>query len=186
VLVFVFWFIWYVWIYAFLVYEPSLVTKLGLSLPSVDWYSGVSFLAFPLGALIALRFADRIPRIAGIAVSCVVAIAGAVVLATAQDLTMVIVGAALVGLGNNAGVGLAYAYTAELFPTRARASAMSIGDGVGHLGGALQVYMTLPILNALGARWAFGFIGLCLFVNLGLVVLTRRRTVGQSLTEIAA
>jgi putative MFS transporter len=185
VFVFVFWVIWYVWIYGYLVYEPTLVGKLGLPLPPGLLYSGLAFLAFPLGAVAGAVFGDRIPRAYGIAAAAAIDVLGLALMASASTLAMVVAGGALVGFGNLYGVGLAYTYTAELFPTRARASAMSIGDGIGHLGGAIQPYIVLAVLGAFGARYVFAVLGVAAAINCVMLAVSRRQTTGQPLTQVA-
>ena len=50
---------------------------------------------------------------------------------------------------------VAYTFTAENYPTRARSAGFGITDGIGHGGGALGAIL-LPILVATYS-WAFGF-----------------------------
>ena len=75
---------------------------------------------------------------------------------------------AAVGLGMY--LQVAYTFTAENYPTRARSSGFGITDGIGHGGGALGAIL-LPILVATYS-WSFGFvfIGITGFIA-GLLVL---------------
>jgi MFS transporter, putative metabolite:H+ symporter len=46
---------------------------------------------------------------------------------------------------------MAYAWSAENFPTRARTSGFALVDGVGHLGGGIGVLVIAPYIEDMGA-----------------------------------
>jgi putative MFS transporter len=62
---------------------------------------------------------------------------------------------------------------------------MSIGDGHGHLGGAVQPYIVVAALGALGPRATFWVIAGMLAVGGLTILLGGMRTAGASLTEMA-
>lgn len=184
--IFFFWLLWYVWIYAFLIYEPTLLSKMGIALPSGLLFTGLSYLAFPIGALISASFADKIQRKYTIGGSTLILVAGLVVLATSSSPIITIVGSSIVAMAYFSALGQALVYTAEIFPTRARASALSVGDGWGHLGGAIQPFIVLAILASAGAASVFWFMAGVAFVCLLIILLLGIRTKGEGLTELAS
>lgn len=111
-------------------------------------------------------------------------ICGFALLALATAPGMVLAGSFLASAGIFAVIIPGYAYTAEVFPTRARASAMGIGDGIGHLGGAAQPYVLLPVLAAAGGRPGFWLLAGATAVAV-LFMTTAIRTSRRSLSDLA-
>lgn len=54
---------------------------------------------------------------------------------------------------------VAYTFTAESYPTRARASGFALSDGVGHLGGAAGALALPALVGSLGFGAGFALIG---------------------------
>jgi MFS family permease len=71
---------------------------------------------------------------------------------------VLIIGSFLASLAFGLYLQVAYTYTAESFPTRARASGFSLSDGIGHGGGALGA-LVLPTVVASVSFFA-GFVGI--------------------------
>jgi putative MFS transporter len=185
VLVLAFWFFFYMMIYAYLAFEPTLLVKMGLSLPSGQLVSGVSLLGYIVGGVSAVLWIERFDRRYTVAGGLAVMVIGFIVIATGRGVLPVIVGGWLVSVANYAMLSPAYAYTAEVFPTRARASGMSIGDGIGHLGGAVQPFIIIALL-AVGARYGFWFMAASAAVALSLMLVAGvRSTRGAPLTSLA-
>jgi predicted MFS family arabinose efflux permease len=59
---------------------------------------------------------------------------------------------------------MAYAWSAENFPTRARTTGFALVDGVGHIGGGIGVLLIAPHLEDWGALTSFLVISGCLAV----------------------
>lgn len=185
VVVFGFWFVWYIWAYAYLAYGPVIISKLNMHVPNTLLYTALGNLAFPIGAVVTIFFLDKVQRVHVLVACSLATLLGAAALALASDAAMVVIGSAIISLANLAGVAAGYAYTAEIFPTRARATGMGIGDGLGHAGGAVQPYIILPILAAAGPRvalWSIGGIAICGMFIIGFGGL---KTTRSELTRIA-
>lgn len=146
-----FWFLMYIANYSFLGYFPAILIDAGLSKPSGLLYSGIGQLGLPFGALIALLVADKVERKYYV-VGCTLTYAsGFIVVALSTGATQIILGAALISV-SFAAASVAYVYTAEIFPTRLRSTGTAIGNGVGHLGGAVGPFITVALLEAFGGR----------------------------------
>lgn len=185
--VLLFWIAWYIWIYAYLSFGPTILIKMGLSEPHGFWYSALGDVAFPLGALLAALVTDRVHRKYLIAVASLIVVLGFVLIGTSSGTAAtVVIGGALIGLGNLGGVGMAYTYTAEIFPTRARASGMAIGDGIGHLGGAIQPFIVLAALSAWGAAGTLWLLAGFVVVDIIIILAAGRRTTREALTRLAS
>lgn len=182
--VFAFWFVLYFAIYAFIAYQTTLIGKLGTSLPAAVVITAVGFVGGIVGAAIQPLFIDRIERKHNVMSGLAFFALGFVLLAVAPGAILVAAGAFLANLGIFLTLIPAYAYTAEVFPTRARGAAMGVGDGLGHAGGAVQPYVVLPMLTAFGARSVFWLLGGVVVVAL-LIMTAGLRTSRRPLTELA-
>lgn len=181
VLVVVFWVLWYLWIYGQLSYGPTILTEMGLSAPQGLVASAIGYLGFVIGGLVAPWLIERVERKYMVAGGALVAAIGFVVLAYATPATAVF-GVLVVGFGNFVAISSAYTYTTEIFPTEARTSAMALGDGVGHLGGAATPLLILPLLAAAGARgtyWALAATAVASALVITAGVRTRRRALAE-------
>lgn len=183
-LVFAFWFVLYFAIYGFLAYETTLIDELGAALPSAVLITAIGFVGGVAGAALQPLFIDRIERKYGVMGGLAVFGLGFVLLAVATGPVVVTLGSFLTSMGIFLSIIPAYAYTAEVFPTRARASAMGVGDGLGHAGGAVQPFVVVPLLAALGPRSVFWLLAAVAVVAL-LIMVSALRTSRRPLTELA-
>lgn len=181
-LVVVFWVLWYLWIYGQLSYGPTILADMGLSIPEGLVASAIGYLGFVAGGLVAPLLIERAERKFIAAGGAVVAALGFVLLANASPSTAVF-GVLVIGFGNFVAISSAYTYTAEIFPTGARTSAMALGDGVGHLGGAATPLLILPLLAVAGPRATFWLLAVTALLS-ALVVASGVRTRRRGLTEI--
>jgi putative MFS transporter len=185
-IVLAFWVAWYVASYGVLGYEPTLLANMGLSEPKSVLLTAIGDIAFPVGALLAYFFIDRIERRTAIALISGVFTVALVLFAIGSSVGIIIAAGLLFSLTIVPGAAAGYTYTSEIFPTHARASAMSLGDGLGHLGGVFAPAITLAALAAWGGHgsfWllaAFGFVGFLVIAVGGI-----RETTGRSLIQVA-
>jgi putative MFS transporter len=184
VTIFGFWFVLYFAIYAFLAYETTLIDELGAALPSAVLITAIGFVGGVAGAVVQPLFIDHMERKYGVMGGLVVFAVGFVLLAVATGPVVVTVGSFLASMGLFLTIIPAYAYTAEVFPTRARASAMGVGDGLGHAGGAVQPFVIVPLLAAFGARSVFWLLAAVVVLAL-LIMLSALRTSRRPLTELS-
>jgi MFS transporter, putative metabolite:H+ symporter len=180
--VFFYWFFTYMAAYAYLAYLPTLLEEMGVGESLL--YSAIGDLGFLIGGGLAVLVIDRWNRKHSAAAAGVVGMIGITLIAVSNGPLLLIVGALLAGVWIMA-PALGYAYTSEVFPTRARASGMSIGDGLGHLGGAVQPYIVVAALAAFGARGTFGLMVAMIAVAAAIILFGGIRTAGDRLTELA-
>ncbi|MCE3550476.1 MFS transporter [Pseudonocardia sp. RS11V-5] len=182
IVVFLFWFFSYMAAYAYLAYLPTLLKEMGVSESLL--YSAIGDLGFVVGGLGSVLVIDRWNRKHSAAAAGVVGMIGIGLIAVSHGPGLLIAGAFLAGIWIMA-PALGYAYTSEVFPTRARASGMSIGDGLGHLGGAVQPYIVVAGLAAFGARGTFGLMIAMIAIAAAIILFGGIRTAGDSLTHLA-
>lgn len=178
-----FWAIWYITVYAWLGYEPYLLTTINVTLPGGLLFVAFSDLAFPVGAVVSflvIEYSERKYIVAAIAF--IFAISSFVI--TASYVPVVIFVGAFFGAFAIAANSAAYVYTTEMFPTRMRAAGMSFGDGAGHIGGAVAPFILLGALDLFGGRGAFLTLGIIVALS-GVVALLGPKTTGLALTKSA-
>lgn len=178
------WFCWYIGNYGFLGDAATLVAEQGFAVGSSLLFLGIGALGYPVGALLMACIADRFERRLLIFCSTLVWLAGMLLIGAKSDETMLVAGSFLASLALGLYLQVAYTYTAELFPTRARASGFALSDGIGHAGGAVGALL-LPAL--VGATSFFvGFLGIGLTgVLAGLIALLGPRTSGRRLEDVS-
>lgn len=180
--VFFFWFFVYMAAYAYLSYLPTLLEEMGYAESLL--LSALGDLGFLVGGAATVLLIERWNRKYAAAAAGVVGMVGIGLIAIGQNAVMIVVGAFLAGVWILT-PAFAYTYTSEVFPTRARASGMSIGDGLGHLGGAVQPYIVVAALAAFGPRATFGLMVGMIAIAALIMLLGGIRTSGDRLTELA-
>ena len=180
--VFFFWFFVYMAAYAYLSYLPTLLEEMGFSESLL--LSAIGDLGFLAGGAVTVLLIERWNRKYAAAAAGLVGMIGIGLIALGQNAVMIVIGAFLAGVWILT-PAFAYTYTSEVFPTRARASGMSIGDGLGHLGGAVQPYVVVAALAAFGPRATFGLMVAMIAIAALIMLLGGVRTAGDRLTELA-
>lgn len=182
--VFGLWFFFYFGMYAFLAFGPQLYEAMHAGVPAANLMTALGFAGGAVIAALQILWIDRVERKYVIIGGFAVYVIGFILMATSPDLVMLTVGSVVASTGAIAGMIPAYAYTAEIFPTRARASAMGLGDGLGHIGGAIQALIIPAVLVAAGPRSVWWLLAGSLFIAL-CFMLAAVRTTGRSLSDLA-
>ncbi|MCS5636245.1 MAG: MFS transporter [Myxococcota bacterium] len=149
------WFIYYVGNYGWLTLAPELFSKHGFSLEQSIGSLAITGLGFVGGALAAVFTSDRIDRrraAAALALVWAFTLAGIGFYASTWTIP-------ILGLVASFSIGffipVLYTITGENFPTRVRATGVSLSDGVGHLGGAFCGQIVLGVDALYGFQGAF-------------------------------
>ncbi len=183
-LVFV-WFFWYIGNYAFLGDSASLLSAAGFSIASSILYLAVGAVGYPVGAAIMLFTADKFERKYVIFADTVVWFIGLILFAT-KNSDLLYAGSFLASLALGMYLQVAYTFTAENYPTRARSSGFALTDGIGHVGGAFGA-LFLPFLVATYSfALGFSFIAVTGLVAGILVLIGGTKATGQTLESVSA
>jgi putative MFS transporter len=179
------WFLWYIGNYGFLGDAATLLSQHGHPIGSSILYLGIGAIGYPVGAIVMALVADRVERRLLIFVSTLVWLAGMALVGTLASDAVLIVGSFLASLALGLYLQVAYTYTAECFPTRARSTGFSLSDGLGHGGGALGGLVLPTVVGSLGFFTGFVGIGVTGAVA-GLVALLGPRSSGRRLEDVSA
>jgi MFS family permease len=190
VMAILFWFFDYMLAYGVIGFAPYIFVAAGFKFTSATWYIGLGSIGYIVGALSMAPIADRWERKYLVASAFSIATLAVFLYALAvhfSSAVLLTVGAFL-GAFATAFAVPAYTYTAELFPTRARATGFALADGIGHLGGAVVPFVVYLVFNPLKPLST----GVNMFILLGvfeiiatLIVLTGPRTTKLRLEQVA-
>ncbi len=139
------WFFWYIGNYGFLGDAATLLAAQHISIANSILFLAIGAIGYPVGAIIMLRLADRFERKYLILSATVVWLIGMSMIGSLASTAIIILGSFLAALSLGLYLQVAYTFTAESYPTNARASGFALSDGLGHLGGALGA-LALPII----------------------------------------
>jgi MFS transporter, putative metabolite:H+ symporter len=154
------WFLWYIGNYGFLGDAPTLLSEAGVGIANSIFLLAVGSVGYPVGAIVMIALADRVERKYLIFGSTVVWLAGMILVGSLGGNSTVATGTFLGSLSLGMYLQVAYTFTAESYPTRARTSGFALSDGIGHIGGALGA-LALPILVSVASfQLGFAAIGL--------------------------
>jgi MFS transporter, putative metabolite:H+ symporter len=179
------WFVYYIGNYGWLTLAPTLFTDKGYSLADSTSYLVVSGIGFLIGAYATTRFSDRFERKYSIALCALVWAISLLVIGYFISPVIIIVFGFIASASIGLLVPMMYTYTAEHFPTSARATGVALSDGLGHVGGALA-----PLI-VLGANSAWGFSASFLVMALtglaaGALIMLGIKATGRSLETATA
>lgn len=178
------WFFWYIGNYGFLGDAATLISQNGFAVGSSILFLGVGAIGYPVGALIMSLIADRIERRLLILGSTIIWLIGMVLIGAKPNETILVVGSFVASLALGLYLQVAYTYTAELFPTRARSSGFSLSDGIGHCGGAVGALLLPTVVGA--TSFFIGFVGIGITgLIAGLIAQFGPRTTRRRLEEVS-
>jgi MFS transporter, putative metabolite:H+ symporter len=151
-LLFAMWFVAYITIYSFGAGFTTILASLHYPPPEAGLIAAVGTFGFVLCAVVAFAYGERMERKAWLPVSAALTVVGGVIVALAGHwVGLSVIGSVIIFFGFNLWVPIAYSWTTENFPTRARTTGFALVDGIGHLGGGIGVLLIAPLIPRLDA-----------------------------------
>lgn len=184
VLLVVMWFFWYIGNYGFLGDATTLISAHGYPIGSSILFLGVGAVGYPVGAVIMSLVADRVDRRLLILGSTVIWLAGMLIVGSLASEAVLTIGIFLASLALGLYLQVAYTYTAELFPTRARSSGFALSDGIGHSGGALGAILLPSVVASTSFFVGFAGIGITGLIA-GVIAMFGPRTSRRRLEQVS-
>ena len=173
------WFVYYVGNYGWLTLAADLFSTHGFSLKQSIGSLSLTGSGFVCGALAAVYFSDRIDR--RISASVLGVVWGLTLLGIgfyASSVTIPILGF-IASFTIGFVIPVLYTLTGESFPTRVRATGVSMSDGLGHLGGAFCGQIVLGAQALYGFQGAFVTMAITGFAAAFLVIFVRKSWIRQ-------
>ena len=169
IVLFAMWFAAYITVYSFGAGFTTILVSLHYPPPTAGLIAAVGTFGFVLSAVVAFAYGERMERHAWLPIAAVLTLIGGLVVAYAGSrVEASVIGSILIFFGFNLWVPIAYSWTTENFPTRARTTGFALVDGVGHLGGGIGVLLIAPLIPELGVLRAMLLI--CGFLVLAAII----------------
>jgi len=131
------WFLWYIGNYGFLGDAATLLSDQGITLANSIMFLAIGAVGYPVGAIVMLALADKVERKVSILGSTVIWLVGMLAFGSLANDYVIEAGSFLASMALGMYLQLAYTFTVESYPTRARTSGFALSDGLGHVGGAV-------------------------------------------------
>ncbi len=178
------WFLWYIGNYGFLGDAPSLISQHGSGAGASILFLAVGSVGYPVGALLMTRVVDRIERKLLIFGATIAWLVGMLLIGSFASDATIYIGTFLASLALGAYLQVAYTYTAESFPTRARSTGFAFSDGIGHLGGVAGALLLPVVVQNWSFFAGFALIG-CTGALAGIIALAGPAVTGRKLEEVS-
>lgn len=165
ILLLVVWLLGYITVYANVAGMTVLLTALGYPAPEAGLITSFGVFGTVACALIAFLFGERLERKYWLPIAAILTLAGSIIIAMSEGSFVVAsLGCIVISLGSYLWLPMAYTWTTENFPTRARASGYALVDGIGHIGGGVGVSYITVLAVRLGPLGTFLLIGSFLLI----------------------
>ena len=178
------WFLWYIGNYGFLGDAATLLADQGITVANSIMFLAIGAVGYPVGAIVMLLVADRIERKVLILGSTVVWLVGMLAFGSLANEYVVEAGSFLASMALGMYLQLAYTFTVESYPTRARTSGFALSDGLGHIGGAVGALALPVIVSTYSFGLGFGFIGATGFLA-GLIAMAGPSATRRHLEQVS-
>jgi putative MFS transporter len=165
-LLFFMWFIAFITVYTIGAGLTTVLAGLGYPPPEAGTVVAVGVFGFIGVAVFSYFFGEALERKLWLPISAVLTIIGGIIIAASgsSNFWVTAIGSIILFIGFNLFVPMAWAWSAENYPTRARATGFALVDGIGHLGGGVGIILIAGNIATLGTTGTFLVIGGCLVV----------------------
>jgi putative MFS transporter len=166
ILLFFMWFIAFITVYTIGSGLTTILAGLGYEPPEAGTIVAVGVFGFVGVAVFDYFFSEALERKLWLPISAVLTIIGGIIIGVSGsgNFWVTAVGSIILFIGFNMFVPMAWAWSAENYPTRARASGFALVDGIGHVGGGVGIILIAGNIATLGTTGTFLVIGGCLVV----------------------
>lgn len=155
------WFVAFITVYGIGAGLTTVLASLGYPPPEAGLIAAVGTFGFIAVALFAYGFGETLERKYWLPISAVLTLLGGLIigLSGAGNFGLTAFGSIILFIGFNLFVPMCWAWSAENYPTRARATGFALVDGVGHIGGGVGIILIAPLIPTLGPVVTFLVLG---------------------------
>ncbi len=163
--------------YGFGTLAPLVLASKGFDIVKSLGFTAVIFLGYPIGSAISVPLMERFERKHLIVVSSLVMAAFGMLFGFARSPGIILAAGFIVTSASNVFSNGFHVYQAEIFPTRMRATAVGTAYSLSRLSGAILPFITVAVLDGLGATAVFvGSAAILVILALDVALLGPRST----------
>ncbi|MDN0197955.1 MFS transporter [Streptomyces sp. S.PNR 29] len=166
--------------YGFGALAPQILAAKGYDVVTSIGFAAVSFLGYPIGALLTVPVMDRMQRKQLVALSATAMALSGIGFAYARSATLILCCGILYTLVSNIFSTVSHVYLAEQYPTAIRAAATGVAYSLSKLSAAALPFALLPVLDTHGPGVMFAVIAAAMALLVATVLLLGGRTTGVS------
>jgi putative MFS transporter len=155
VMLWIFQFLQTVGYYGFGTLAPLVLAEKGFAIVETLGYTAVIFLGYPLGSALSIPLMERFERKHLIVGSALTMAAFGLVFGFASASWLIMAAGFVVTCASNVFSNGFHVYQAEIFPTRMRATAVGTAYALSRLSGAILPFISVAVLDDLGATAVF-------------------------------
>jgi MFS family permease len=161
------WFISFITVYGIAVGLTVILTSLQYPPPEAGLIAAIGTFGFIAVAVFDYYYGEVLERKYWLPIAAVLTIIGGLIIALSGSGNFVgaAIGSIILFIGFNLFVPMCWAWSAENYPTRARASGFALVDGIGHVGGGVGILVIAPLIPTLGPVITFLVFGGFLIVS---------------------
>lgn len=155
------WFIAFITVYGIAVGLTVVLVSLNYPPPEAGLIAAIGTFGFIGVAVFDYGFGEALERKYWLSIAAVLTILGGLIIALSGTGNFVgaAIGSIILFFGFNLFVPMCWAWSAENYPTRARASGFALVDGIGHIGGGVGILLLAPLIPILGPVVTFVIFG---------------------------
>ena len=158
-LLLVVWLFGYVTVYSFAAGLTTILTALHFSPSEAGLIAAMGSTGMILSAIFAYVYGERLERKFWIPIATILTlIGGGVIVSAGANVSLSMLGSVVLFFGFNLWIPMAYSWSTENYPTRARTTGFALVDGIGHAGAGFGIFAIAPLVPVLGAAKSFAVI----------------------------
>jgi MFS family permease len=146
------WFISFITVYGIAVGLTVILTSLQYPPPEAGLIAAIGTFGFIAVAVFDYYYGEVLERKYWLPIAAILTIIGGLIIALSGsgNFAGAAIGSIILFIGFNLFVPMCWAWSAENYPTRARASGFALVDGIGHIGGGVGILVIAPLIPTLG------------------------------------
>lgn len=152
IVLFLMWFVAFITVYGIGAGLTTVLASLKYTPPEAGLIAAVGTFGFIAVAVFDYAFGERLERKYWLPIAAVLTILGGLIIAFSGtgNFAVSAIGSIILFIGFNLFVPMCWAWSAENYPTRARATGFALVDGVGHIGGGVGIIVFAPLIPLMG------------------------------------
>lgn len=154
------WFVGYMTVYSYSAGFTSILSSMNYPPPEAGMITAFGTIGMILSAPFIMKYGELLERHTWLIVAAVLTLIGGFIVAEAgTHFWLSVVGSMIIFFGFDIWIPVAYSWSTEQFPTRARTTGFALVDGIGHIGGGVGMMIVAPLLPSMTVLEGLSMVG---------------------------